>query len=332
MSSGSGGGGTTTTNTTPWSGQQPYLTAGFAQAQNILNSDQPQYYPGSTVAPQSANTQSAYNMVSNQVNNNPLQAASGQQVQDTLNGNYLNGNPFLDQQFQAGTRQIGNTYNNLVNGQTAAFSGAGRYGSGMQAFAQNQANQTLGDNLNNLYANTYGANYTQERQNQVNAVGQAGTVQNQGLTNANMLGTVGSAQDQYAQNLTNANVNQWNYNQNLPQNKLANYMGLIQGNYGGTSATTVPTSGSNTLGQILGGLGTAASVFGAFSDRRLKEDVTRVGTAANGLPIYTFRYKGQSQIHMGFMADEVEKIHPEAVGEQSGYKTVNYEMACKEVV
>lgn len=328
MSSGSGGGGTTTTNTTPWSGQQPFLTTGFDQAQNILNSDQPQYYPGSTVAPQSGLTTQAYGMMQGAANN-PLQGQASQQVSNTLNGNYLNGNPYLDAQFQAGTRQIGNTYNNLVNGQTAAFSGAGRYGSGMQAFAQNQANQTLGDNLNNLYANTYGQNYTNERANQVNAVGQAAGLEGQAINNANALGTAGSSLDAFNQNLVNADVNKYNYNQNLPQNKLANYMGIIQGNYGGQSATTVPTSGSNTFGQVLGGLGTVASIAGAFSDRRLKEDIKKIGTADNGLAIYSYKYIGQPTTQLGFMADEVEKLHPEAVGEVHGFKTLNYEMAVR---
>lgn len=328
MGGGGQSGGTTTTNTTPWSGQQPYLTAGFTQAQNILNGNQPQYYPGSTVAGQSPNTQSAYNMMAQTTQNNPLQAASQQQVGNTINGNYLNSNPYLDATFNTGASQIANSYNQTVNGQNSGFEKGGRYGSGMQAYYKNQADNTLGQNLQQYAANTYNQNYQNERTNQLNAATSgSGAVQNQGIANANALGTVGSAQDQYAQNLVDANVNQWNYNQNLPQNKLQNYMGIIQGNYGGQSSTTVPTSGSNTLGNILGaGLG-AASLF-KFSDRRLKRNIERIGTAPNGLGIYSYQYEGIRMPMVGFMADEVEKIHPEAVTTHaSGYKMVRYELA-----
>ncbi len=52
---GGGGGGSQSTQTVqkadPWSGQQPFLTTGYEQAQARLNSDQPSYYPGSTVTP-----------------------------------------------------------------------------------------------------------------------------------------------------------------------------------------------------------------------------------------------------------------------------------------
>jgi hypothetical protein len=272
---GSSGGGntTTTTKSDPWSGQQPYLagwdqgngqlTGGiFQAAQANYNSGGPQYYNGSTVADQSQATKDAYAATTTAANS-PLQGDASTQVANTLNGNYLNGNPYLDAQFQAGTRQIGNTYNALVGGQTSGAEAGGRYGSGMQAFQKNQADQTLGDNLNNLYANTYGANYTAERQNQVNAVGQATGVQTQGLANANALGTVGSAQDAYNQSLTDASVNKWNYNQNLPNNNLAQYMGLIQGNYGGSASTTTPLSGQSLLGNLLGAGALGLGAYGA---------------------------------------------------------------------
>ena len=52
---GSGGGGSTSTQTVqkadPWEGQQPFLKSGFEAAQSRLNTDQPQFYPNSTVSP-----------------------------------------------------------------------------------------------------------------------------------------------------------------------------------------------------------------------------------------------------------------------------------------
>jgi hypothetical protein len=68
-----------------------------------------------------------------------------------------------------------------------------------------------------------------------------------------------------------------------------------------------------------------------FSDRRLKENVKRIGTAKNGLPIHSFNYKEDPDklTRLGFMADEVEKKHPEAVGLAGGYKTVDYDRAAR---
>ena len=258
---GSGGQTNTVTKSDPWAGQQPYLQQGFAEAQKNFQSGGPQYYNGSTVANQSQNTQNAYKQMAQQTQNNPLQNASQDQVSKTLNGDYLNGNPFLDAQFQAGTQGITKAYNDAVGGQTSGAELNGRYGSGMQAFQKGQAQQNLMGGLNNLYANTYGQNYQQERANQVNAVGQAAGVQNQGITNANALGQVGSAQDQYAQSLTDADVAKWNYNQNLANNNLGQYMGLIQGNYGGSQSTQTPMSGQNNLGL---GLGLGMSALGAY--------------------------------------------------------------------
>jgi len=80
----------------------------------------------------------------------------------------------------------------------------------------------------------------------------------------------------------------------------------------------------------LGSIATIAKII-PFSDRRLKHDIKRIGETESGLPIYTFKYKGddREQTHVGFMADEVERDHPEAVGKRDGYKTVDYSQAHK---
>lgn len=89
-------------------------------------------------------------------------------------------------------------------------------------------------------------------------------------------------------------------------------------------------SGLKQLGDAASSIAAIASLF-SFSDRRLKEDIRRVGEADNGLPIYTYRFKGDDsgQTHMGFMADEVEDRRPEAVGLAGGYKTVDYDRAAR---
>ena len=82
------------------------------------------------------------------------------------------------------------------------------------------------------------------------------------------------------------------------------------------------------LGDILGLAGTAASIYGAGqgSERALKENIKKIGTAKSGLGIYKFNYIGYpDRKYIGAMVDEVEKIFPDAVGEQPGnYLGVNY--------
>jgi len=101
-----------------------------------------------------------------------------------------------------------------------------------------------------------------------------------------------------------------------------------------TSPQTAGGSGGQQqsgLSNVASSLGSIATIASLFSDRRLKHDIKEIGKTHNGLPIYTFKYKGDDtqQTHVGFMADEVERKHPEAVGHSQGYKTVDYSQAHK---
>ena len=78
-------------------------------------------------------------------------------------------------------------------------------------------------------------------------------------------------------------------------------------------------------------LGTIASVASFFSDIRMKENIKAIGWLPNGLPVYEYEYKpewkevGGHGKFVGVMAQEVEKVIPEAViTRPDGYKMVNY--------
>jgi hypothetical protein len=105
-----------------------------------------------------------------------------------------------------------------------------------------------------------------------------------------------------------------------------------------TQQTSAVASGGQTglLQGVLSGLAgnsgaataLAPAIMSLFSDPLLKEDIVKVGNLDNKLPVYVFRYKGLPQVHMGLMADEVERVRPEAVGiGPGGFKTVNYALA-----
>lgn len=76
---------------------------------------------------------------------------------------------------------------------------------------------------------------------------------------------------------------------------------------------------------MMGGLFGLLSAPFAFSDRRLKTDIRRVGETDSGVPIYTYRFKGDPVTHMGVMAQELEDKQPDAVHEHSsGFLMVDY--------
>ena len=79
-------------------------------------------------------------------------------------------------------------------------------------------------------------------------------------------------------------------------------------------------------GGLASGIGAAGGMAAFFSDKRLKTDIEKVGETNKGLPIYTFKYKGDNKTQMGVMAQDVEKKTPKAVGEVGGFKTVNYKL------
>lgn len=126
------------------------------------------------------------------------------------------------------------------------------------------------------------------------------------------------------------------YNANNQQyNQLAQMIGMSQNAAAGQGAATanatnnitdLTTQGANAqaAGQIGAAnaqaqgtnnmLGLAAMAASFFSDERLKEDVKRVGKMDDGTPIYTYKYKdGDPRTHMGVMAQEARKKHPDAV-------------------
>jgi hypothetical protein len=97
--------------------------------------------------------------------------------------------------------------------------------------------------------------------------------------------------------------------------------------------TSVYNTQANQGLDVGGLLSGGAQMYGAFmggSDRRLKDDIVWVGRDdRTGFALYEFHYKGDptGKRYRGVMADEVEKLVPEAVAENElGYKLVNYDM------
>jgi hypothetical protein len=108
---------------------------------------------------------------------------------------------------------------------------------------------------------------------------------------------------------------------------LQDFFGIIgANNWGGTQQGT-QTSNPSTWSTIGSGMGLLSS-FMKLSDRRMKQDIEMIGHAPNGLPVYLYRYIGNDgPREVGLMAQDVEKVRPEAVATIGGLKHVNYALA-----
>lgn len=76
----------------------------------------------------------------------------------------------------------------------------------------------------------------------------------------------------------------------------------------------------------LGGsaLGAAGPLYTAFSDRRLKTNIERIGETKGGVPVYRYKYIGSDHVHMGVMADEVSHIPGAVIRMKNGWDAVDY--------
>lgn len=228
---------------------------------------------------------------------------------------------------------------------------------GQLAQNQYQANQAIQQSSLQQAAN----NYLTQQGNQLKSAALAPAVDQTVLGNlSNAVSTSGSLQ-QDLQNQINSEMSRYNYGQMLPWNNLGLFSNALQGggSVGGSSnATSTQPYYSNPLANVASGIGAAgtaltlaslgaqaaeysglvsggSSALGALagflglsaSDRRVKEDIHKIGESDSGFPLYTFRYKGESGLakHIGVMAQDVEKKRPGAVHTlPSGIKMVDY--------
>lgn len=132
--------------------------------------------------------------------------------------------------------------------------------------------------------------------------------------------------------LSGGQVSQPNFvNANIPGIPTTDVAGLINQNFAQQQGNAQIRN--STMNSIMGGafgLGSAAILK---SDRRVKDDVQRIGETDDGQPLYSYRYKGSDTPQIGLMAQDVEKRDPGAViTGPGGVKMVNYDRALGSVL
>lgn len=223
-----------------------------------------------------------------------------------------------------------NTAQNTKFGQDMAKAGLTNEQQG-QTFAQNAArasfgNETANQDFNQRLQQLQAENQAKESmfnqglaggqfQNQARAqaLQEADYFKNQPLNMLNALrsgnqvsmpqfGNVATGAQVQAAPIYAATNDQYNAEMDAYQAKMANFSALMGG---------------------LGSIGGAA--ISKYSDRRLKDNIKKLWTKANGLGVYSFNYIWSEVKEFGYMADEVIKLFPAAVTiTPSGYMMVDY--------
>lgn len=172
---------------------------------------------------------------------------------------------------------------------------------------------------------------------------------------------LGALQQAPAQAAIDAQIQRINAQNAADQNRINALLaasGMGQGMFGSTTTQTGggPSALSSGLGGALAGASLANTLniagltpsMGAIgggllglltSDRRLKKDIKKIGTHANGLPLYKWDWNAEAhdlgfEIYPteGFMAQEVKEVYPQHVyTHPSGYMMLDYASLNNEV-
>jgi len=116
-------------------------------------------------------------------------------------------------------------------------------------------------------------------------------------------------------------------NSQQPQIPTVDYAGLVQDNY--NQQLGIWNQQNAYRNNLVGGLFGLGAAGIRASDKRVKKDIKKAGSI-DGMGLYRFHYKGEDKsapMHLGLMAQEVEKRKPEAVIEHQGIKMVDYDRA-----
>jgi len=315
----------TTQTTNPWKGQQQYLLKGFDKAEQLANYI-PEYYPGETVAGFDPLQTMAQEGVANYITGDRAGKQQQYAERNLLQG--LSGgidtsayNPMVDAL----------TSNVISNLQSDVLPGIRQqqvmYQPGGSSKAQQQYEKAVADRvtagMTKPIADMYTNAYNQAQQRAVQTAGLYPSIMSAPLSMYGAVGDIGAQRRALTQATMDADMARYQYQATAPQQALANYMNMIQGNYGGQSFQTSPgKSGLDQASQILGMVGTGVALAG--SDRRIKNNIVPEGSKWKGLNVYSFNYIGDDTPRRGVMAQEAEVLYPHAVHEVGGIKFVDY--------
>jgi len=245
---GSGGGGTSETKTQLDPTVKPFVQYGLEQAKGLYESNTPQYYSGQTYVSPSAQTQAALQAQQNRaLAGNPLLEQGQRQQSDVISGAYLQNNPYFNQALAGAAQGATQNYNDAIMAAQGNASMAGRYGSGVSADIQNRAANTLSNTLANKYGELSYQNFANERAMQNAAAQYAPTMAAADYGDIDRLAATGKTAEDYSKTALQADIDRFNYQQNLPYQKLSQYLQSAYGVPTGQVSTTTQSGGGKIV-------------------------------------------------------------------------------------
>lgn len=260
------GGGSEVTKSEPWSGIQPYLKKGYAEAAGIYDRFTPEYYSGVTQAQFSPDQLTAQAGVRDWATQgaptvmNPALSAyqygTGTSILDVAQ------NPYVRGMAQGAVQDVMSALQpELANIRGGAIQSGG-YGGSRQGIAEGMALSGAADAATRAAADIYGQAYGQGLQHQLGTLGQTGDILKAGFQPYVALSASGAEQQAREQALIEDAKARHQFEQALPYERLSQYTGALGGTaglLGGAGVTTAP--GMSTMGQ-LGQLGMTAGMLG----------------------------------------------------------------------
>ena len=239
---------------------QPYLGYGLSEAQRLYQAGGPQYYGGPTFVSPSTTTQTGLQALEARAKlGNPLLQSAQNQLQSTVSGEFLGGNPFFQGAFAPAAKAAESQFKQSLGDIAGKASLAGRYGSGAMGSLQDRATGAFSQSLANTAGQLAYQNYDAERARQ-----QAATLASPAMAGADYqdiqsLINAGQMREGYTGQQQQADIQRFNFLQNQPQVNLQNYLSSIYGNpinRAQQAQDTSPSTLQNLLGTaaVLGGL------------------------------------------------------------------------------
>lgn len=310
MGLGSKGKQTTTQNTVsePWSAAQPTLRRALDGLNTLYDSGSLQPDPfGPMLAPESPYSAQARDMMGTQAAaGNPITAPT-----QAAYGGMVSGTGYSDL-----GRVKESIMRDVLPSVAQQFSNAGMRNSSI-------AGQGMAEAATRALAPIEYDNFNRAEGRRLSAMSMAPQMADLGYHDSRMLGTAGALGDARAQAELDDAAQLYYQTEDQDFNELQrlSQMAMGFGGMGGTSSGTQTSGRSMGIGGIIGAGMSLLPMLG-FSDRRLKENIEKVGETDVKVPLYTYNYKGDITPQIGVMADEMPMSmvhrHP------SGFDMVDY--------
>lgn len=255
---------TTTTTELP-KYAQPYAES-LMQRSAQLSDQQMPVYTGPRSAAMNGYQIAGNQMTANRALNGSAEIQSGSRaLQNTLNGGFLSqGNPYLSSVIDRSAQDVTRNYQGAVGSTDATFARNGAFGGSAWQNAQEGNARQLAQGLGDLSNQMRYQDYSNERNNMMQAMPMALQFGNQAYMDAQQLDRVGGTQYAYDQQLLDDSKSLWEDFAQSPYKQLDILANGIRGAVGGGGTVTQsgPRAG-NPLAQAVGG---GAALYGLLGN------------------------------------------------------------------